>query len=70
LHLAHRSGWAGAYRPLQRNGADEAVFPDRANFVNRKSGGLLASADDAASCVLTYLARPDFGAQPVADARD
>lgn len=46
------------------------MFPDRANFVNLKSGGLLASADDVASRVLTYLARPDFGAQPVADVRD
>ena len=54
----------------QLRGADEAAFPDRANFVNLKSGGLLSSPEEAASRVLAYLARPDFGAQPVADIRD
>jgi NAD(P)-dependent dehydrogenase (short-subunit alcohol dehydrogenase family) len=54
----------------QLRGADEAAFPDRENFVRLKSGGQLASADEAARRVLAYLARPDFGAQPVADIRD
>jgi len=54
----------------QLRSADAAAFPDRANFVNLKSGGQLASADEAARRVLAYLARPDFGAQPVADIRD
>ena len=30
----------------------------------------LASPDEAARRVLAYLARPDFGSQPVADVRD
>ncbi|MDD5325419.1 MAG: SDR family NAD(P)-dependent oxidoreductase [Polaromonas sp.] len=54
----------------QLRGADKADFPDRENFVRLQSGGQLASADEAASRVLGYLARPDFGAQPVADVRD
>lgn len=54
----------------QLRGADEEAFPDRENFVRLKSGGQLASADEAAGRVLAYLARPDFGAQPVADIRD
>jgi benzil reductase ((S)-benzoin forming) len=35
-----------------------------------EGGGQLASAEDAAARVLAYLARPDFGANPVADVRD
>lgn len=49
--------------------ADAAAFPDRANFVALKEGGQLASAAEAASRVLVYLARPDFGSTPVADVR-
>ncbi len=54
----------------QLRGADLAAFPDRGNFVRLKSGGQLTSPDEAASRVLAYLARPDFGAQPVADVRE
>lgn len=54
----------------QLRGADKAAFPDRESFVRLKSGGQLASAEEAARRVLAYLARPDFGAQPVADIRD
>jgi NAD(P)-dependent dehydrogenase (short-subunit alcohol dehydrogenase family) len=50
--------------------ADAAGFPDRPRFEELKASGQLASADDAASRVLAYLARPDFGAHPVADVRD
>jgi hypothetical protein len=35
-----------------------------------KQQGQLATAADAAARVLTYLARPDFGTNPVADVRD
>ncbi len=54
----------------QLRGADESAFPDRANFMKLKSDRLLSSPEEAASRVLAYLARPDFGTQPVADIRD
>ena len=50
--------------------SDPARFPDRANFVQLKETGTLASPETAARRVLAYLARPDFGEQPVADVRD
>lgn len=50
--------------------SDESGFPDKARFVELKESGQLASARDAAARCLAYLARPDFGTQPVADARD
>ena len=53
----------------QLRGADQAVFPDRDYFVQLKNGGQLSSPEAAASRVLAYLARADFGAQPVADVR-
>ena len=49
---------------------DPAQFPDRAGFVQLKETGKLTSPGDAAARVLAYLARPDFGDQPVADVRD
>ena len=55
---------------LQLRSADAANFPDRDSFARLKSGGQLASADEAARRVLACLSRPDFGAQPVADVRD
>ncbi|MGH8458534.1 MAG: SDR family NAD(P)-dependent oxidoreductase, partial [Nevskiales bacterium] len=54
----------------QLRGADPAAFPDQGNFARLKSGGQLTSPEEAANRVLAYLARPDFGAQPVADVRD
>ena len=54
---------------VQLRGADAQAFPDRANFKQLKSGGQLISPDEAARRVLAYLARPDFGAEPVADVR-
>ncbi|MDQ3058259.1 MAG: SDR family NAD(P)-dependent oxidoreductase [Pseudomonadota bacterium] len=53
----------------QLRGADAATFPDRDSFVRLKTGGQLTSPEEAARRVLAYLARPDFGAQPVADVR-
>ena len=54
---------------VQLRGADAAAFPDRGNFEQLKSGGQLTSPQDAAQRILAYLARPDFGAEPVADVR-
>jgi len=54
----------------QVRAADAAGFPDLPRFRELKASGQLASAESAAARVLDYLARPDFGAHPVADARD
>jgi len=49
---------------------DPLAFPERDNFVRMKDSGALTTPADAARRVLTYLARPNFGDQPVADVRD
>jgi len=51
-------------------GADASQFPDIGNFIGLKEKGMLSSPADAAAKVLAFLARPDFGANPVADVRD
>ena len=53
----------------QLRAADSAGFPNKARFEQQHAQGLLASADDAAKRILAYLARDDFGNQPVADIR-
>lgn len=50
--------------------SDPAAFPDRGNFVGLKEKGQLTSPADAARRVLDYLARADFGSNPVGDVRD
>lgn len=55
---------------VQLRGADPAAFPDRQNFANLKTGGQLTSPQDAATRVLAWLQRADFGTNPVADVRD
>jgi benzil reductase ((S)-benzoin forming) len=50
--------------------ADASAFPDQQAFIGLKNKGLLSSPEDAAGRVLAYLARADFGSQPVADVRD
>lgn len=54
----------------QLRAAAPEAFPDRASFVGLKTGGSLTSPDDAAARILAFLARPDFGTNPVADVRD
>ena len=49
--------------------ADLAAFPDLDAFVQLKTKGHLTSPDKAARQVLAYLARLDYGSQPVADVR-
>jgi benzil reductase ((S)-benzoin forming) len=55
---------------VQLRGADPALFPDREKFVGMQQAGQLDSPDAAATKVLKYLDRADFGSQPVADVRD
>ena len=54
----------------QLRAADSTAFPDQSSFVNLKTSGSLASPEEAASRILSFLARQDFGANPVADVRD
>ena len=54
---------------VQLRNADARSFPDRAMFQGLKDQGRLATPQDAARRVLAFLARPDFGEQPVADVR-
>jgi benzil reductase ((S)-benzoin forming) len=55
---------------MQLRGADPEVFADIGYFVDLKDKGVLHSPAQAAARVLAVLARPDFGANPVADVRD
>jgi NAD(P)-dependent dehydrogenase (short-subunit alcohol dehydrogenase family) len=50
--------------------ADASLFPDRGGFESLKEKGQLTSPQEAAARILEYLARPDFGTNPVADVRD
>ncbi|MDR7308036.1 SDR family NAD(P)-dependent oxidoreductase [Rhodoferax saidenbachensis] len=54
---------------LQLRSADATQFPDRSSFDGLYSQGQLTSPTEAAQRVLAYLARSDFGSQPVADVR-
>ena len=54
----------------QLRSADPASFPDIGAFAGMKASGALADPAEAARRVLAFLARPDFGRQPVADVRD
>jgi NAD(P)-dependent dehydrogenase (short-subunit alcohol dehydrogenase family) len=55
---------------VQLRTPDSTHFPDVNNFIGLKDKGALASPQEAAARVLAYLARADFGANPVADIRD
>ena len=55
---------------VQLRQGDPKEFPDIGNFVGMKEQGVLVSPEDAARRVLAYLARPDFGSNPVGDIRD
>ena len=54
---------------VQMRGAAGEAFPDQSKFLQLKAQGQLSSPAQAASLVLGYLARPDFGREPVADVR-
>jgi NAD(P)-dependent dehydrogenase (short-subunit alcohol dehydrogenase family) len=55
---------------VQLRNADPDGFPDQGAFIGMKTQGQLVSAPDAAARVLAYLARADFGSNPVGDVRD
>jgi len=54
---------------VQLRGADRSRFPDGAQFEAFKTEGRLDSPEAAAAKVLRYLARADFGVEPVSDVR-
>ena len=54
---------------VQLRQADPTHFPDHGSFAGMHLQGQLTSPEEAAARVLAYLARPDFGANPVADVR-
>jgi benzil reductase ((S)-benzoin forming) len=54
----------------QLRAADPAGFPDQQRFLELHAKSQLATPAAAAAKVLAYLARADFGKNPVADVRD
>lgn len=54
---------------MQLRGAPDADFPDRQGFEGLHQQGMLTAPELAAERLLAFLARPDFGQQPVADVR-
>jgi benzil reductase ((S)-benzoin forming) len=55
---------------VQLRSADAALFPERERFAGLHANGQLDSPAQAATKVLRYLDRADFGSNPVADVRD
>ena len=55
---------------VQLRDSDPALFPERERFIGFKNEGFLDSPALAATKVLAYLDRADFGTNPVADVRD
>jgi NAD(P)-dependent dehydrogenase (short-subunit alcohol dehydrogenase family) len=54
----------------QLRAADAAGFPDKQRFLDLHARSQLATPEGAATKVLAYLARADYGSNPVADVRD
>ena len=54
---------------VQLRGADPQHFADQAGFAALHAKGQLTDPAEAARRLLAFLARPDFGAEPVADIR-
>ena len=55
---------------VQLRSSDPKEFPDIALFSGMKEQGQLTSPADAATRVIAYLARADFGSNPAGDIRD
>lgn len=54
---------------VQLRGADARQFTEQATFARLKAGGALDSPEAAAAKVLRFLARPDYGSEPIGDVR-
>ncbi len=54
---------------VQMRGAAGEAFPDQTKFLQLKAQGQLSSPEQAVAQVLRFLARSDFGQEPVADIR-
>ena len=54
---------------VQLRSADRSRFPDGAMFESFKTEGQLDSPDSVAAKVLRFLARADFGQEPISDVR-
>jgi NAD(P)-dependent dehydrogenase (short-subunit alcohol dehydrogenase family) len=54
----------------QLRAADASGFPDKQRFLDLHANAQLAAPAAAAQKIAAYLARPDFGANPVADIRN
>ncbi len=55
---------------VQLRGADSEAFPNQGLFAQLKAQGQLSSPAQAASRILAFLERADFGQNPVADVRN
>jgi NAD(P)-dependent dehydrogenase (short-subunit alcohol dehydrogenase family) len=55
---------------VQLRSADASGFPDKPTFDNLQASGQLMSPEEAATRVLAYLSRSDFGKNPVGDVRE
>jgi len=55
---------------VQLRAAAPEKFPDQTGFQQLKATGQLTTPAEAAKRILHYLARPDFGSNPVSDVRD
>jgi NAD(P)-dependent dehydrogenase (short-subunit alcohol dehydrogenase family) len=55
---------------VQLRNADPALFPERERFIGLKTASQLDSPEQGAAKLLAFLARSDFGSQPVADVRE
>jgi benzil reductase ((S)-benzoin forming) len=55
---------------VQLRQADARDFPDIGTFIGLKDKGALSTPSEAAGKILAFLARDDFGVNPVADIRD
>ena len=63
-------GVIDTHMQAQLRAADASAFPEHALFVQLKSTGRLSAPQDVARQLLAFLARADFGSQPIADLRD
>jgi benzil reductase ((S)-benzoin forming) len=55
---------------VQLRAAPDKSFPDKATFVGMQRNGALTSPQEAAGRLIAYMARAEFGSEPVGDVRD